>query len=223
MSVACRLCGSAACSEFARLDRLYWRCGACDLVFVDAQDLPSAGRELNEYRLHDNDVHDPGYRGFLGQLVDPVLHYIDMRGGCRRVRVLDFGSGPAPALQAMLVEADIATEVFDPFFAPDISRLRSPFDVITCTETVEHFHEPGRAFATLKSLLAPSGRLAIMTQLRPRDEAQFASWHYRRDITHVALYSLKTMTWIARQFGWLHTPHSARVHFFDDLQKKALP
>jgi hypothetical protein len=39
-----------------------------------------------------------------------------------------------------------------------------------------------------------------MTKL-VRDQAAFASWHYKNDPTHVCFYSEETWRWWARQHG----------------------
>jgi trans-aconitate methyltransferase len=39
--------------------------------------------------------------------------------------------------------------------------ISEQFDLVTCTEVLEHLHEPGRAVGELRGLCAPGGRVAI--------------------------------------------------------------
>ena len=103
----------------------------------------------------------------------------------------------------MLVEAGHEMHLFDPIFAPDEGAgvLSRTYDFVTCTETVEHFHNPRAEFRKLHALLCPGGWLAIMTNFQ-RDDSQFAQWHYRRDPTHVTFYRETTFRIIAAESGW---------------------
>jgi SAM-dependent methyltransferase len=214
--MTCPLCREPDCAEYARLDRLYWHCPTCDLVFVDPSMLPSASRERAEYALHDNRFDDPGYRDFLAQIANPLLERVPTTG----TKVLDYGCGPTPVLAEMLRDSGMEVSAYDPFFAPDGSLLERRYEVVTCTEVAEHFHDPAEEFERLATLLRPGGCLAVMTSLRPRKE-NFAGWHYRRDITHVVFYSERSMRWIASRHGWRYEQHSPRVHFFLNVREPA--
>ena len=115
------------------------------------------------------------------------------------MRGLDVGSGPGPTLSVMLAERGYPTAIWDPFFAPDPGPLEKTWDFVTCTETVEHFHEPSRDWERLFTLVRPGGWLAVMTELL--EEEPLESWWYARDPTHVALYRPKTLDWIADRWG----------------------
>ena len=46
------------------------------------------------------------------------------------------------------------------------------------------------------------------------DDAAFATWHYRRDPTHVVFYREETFSWLADHYGYhLKRPHP-NVAFF---------
>lgn len=193
----CPVCTGATTHCFVRVeDRDYWRCADCLATFLDPAQLPDAAAELAHYRLHRNDPDDPGYRGFLGRLAEPLLARL-LPGA----RGLDYGCGPGPALAAMLRDAGHPVAVYDPFFAPDERALRGHYDFITCTEAIEHFHRPVREFARLDALLAPGGWLGLMTEFQT-DDARFAGWHYRRDPTHVVFYREQTLRHLAARWGW---------------------
>jgi hypothetical protein len=114
---------------------------------------------------------------------------------------LDYGCGPGPALAAMLREAGHEVAFFDPFFRPDRAVLERQYDFVTCTETAEHFHRPADEFDRLMTLVRPGGWLAVMTCFQTND-APFATWHYRKDPTHVVFYREETLRILAARRGW---------------------
>ena len=196
-AVCCPLCRTPAAEHFLAADRRdYWRCGHCELRFLDPGQLPAQREELAHYRQHDNDPEDAGYRRFLSKLADPLLERL-----ASGLHGLDYGCGPGPALVLMLREAGHVMAAYDPFFRPDPEALQRTYDFITCTETAEHFHDPATEFDRLDALLRPGGWLAVMTCFQD-DDAAFAQWHYRRDPTHVVFYREATLRSIATLRGW---------------------
>ncbi len=193
----CPVCRSTEIASFQTVDQLrYATCRGCRAVFLDPVQRLDPARELERYRLHQNEVDDPAYRGFLRRLADPLLERLTPnREG------LDYGCGPGPALAAMLREAGHCMEVYDPFFMPDPAVLERTYDFITCTEVIEHFHRPAEEFVRLDRLLRPGGWLGIMTSFLAAD-ARFATWHYRRDPTHVVFYREETFRYLADRFAW---------------------
>jgi SAM-dependent methyltransferase len=195
-NIACPLC--AASDAVARLDvsdRRYFRCAECDLVFVHPDDRPGAQEEAARYLAHQNSRDDAGYVRFLRRLADPVC--ARMPAGSRG---LDVGCGPVPLLGELLTDASRPTVSYDPQFWPATDALGDRYDFVTCSEVVEHAHDPARLFAQLVGLLRPGGMLAVMTSLLV-DGTDFKTWWYRRDITHVCFYSEVTMRWIGRRWS----------------------
>lgn len=158
---------------------------------------PNPEAERQHYGTHRNDPDDPGYRSFLDRLASPLTARLPAGA-----RGLDYGSGPGPALAAMLEERGFATRIYDPFFAPDPEALEGRYHFITCTETAEHFFAPGAEFQRLDRLLHPGGWLGVMTEMLV-DDAAFPKWRYARDPTHVCFYRPRTMEWIAARHGWM--------------------
>lgn len=194
---SCPVCRAPATVPFVTAGgRDYWRCVRCEASFLDPSQRPTPEEERAHYRLHENDVDDPGYRRFLSKLADPILDRL--KPGCHG---LDYGCGPGPALAAMLSEAGHAVALYDPVFRPDAAALDSTYDFITCTETAEHFHDPAAEFERLDAMLRPGGWLGLMTCFQTEDD-RFATWHYRTDPTHVVFYRESTLRRVARRFGW---------------------
>ncbi|MBU2531886.1 MAG: class I SAM-dependent methyltransferase [Alphaproteobacteria bacterium] len=193
----CLLCASADVALFQYLEgRLYWRCGTCALTYLDPGQRLLPEDEFNHYLSHENDVDDPGYRRFLSRLSAPLLQRLPPGS-----RGIDYGCGPGPALAHMLREAGHHVALYDPFFVPDKAVLRVTYDFITCTEVAEHFHEPANEFARFDAMLRPGGLLGLMTSFQT-DDTRFATWHYRRDPSHVSFYKRDTLAFMADRMGW---------------------
>ncbi len=117
-------------------------------------------------------------------------------------KALDFGSGPEPVLATFLETSyNYDVDIYDLFFSPKKVYEGKKYDLITCTEVVEHLNNPLPFFKLFSSLLSPGGVLSIMTLLHPRDKEEFLSWYYIREDSHITFYSLKTLQYIASQTG----------------------
>lgn len=205
----CPLCYSNDTRLFESVAGIdYQRCHDCRLTWMHPQFLPTAEEEKEQYDRHDNRVDNYHYRKFLSRLTAPLQQ--ELSAGARG---LDFGCGQGPALAAMMDEAGFPTAIYDPIYFPETAPLEDRHDFITCTEVVEHLHEPRPVFEQLDAMLAGGGVLAVMTRWLTEDEA-FAGWRYRRDATHVCFYRIETLEWIARHFGWSVTFPARNVSFF---------
>ncbi len=201
-TATCFLCQDSALAVRTPQSPRYFHCPCCGMIFLSPENHLSPEGERTRYEQHQNDPSDIHYRQFLARLVDPLLDHL--KPGARG---LDYGSGPGPALIAMLREHGCDMRGFDPFFDPDASALETRYDFITCTEVIEHFHRPLQEFTRLSDLLLPNGTLAVMTETLT-DDTDFANWHYRRDPTHTCFYHARTFEWIADHFGYkLDRPH----------------
>ncbi len=194
----CPVCEHPRCQAFLTAgDRSYLRCTVCLSTFLHPEQRPGPDAELAEYQLHQNAEDDAQYRLFLRKLSDPLLQRLPPFS-----RGLDYGCGPGPALAALLRENGHTVALYNPFFHPDRSVLSATYGFITCTEVIEHFHQPAVEFRRLDALLAPGGWLALMTNFQT-DDTRFAGWHYRRDPTHVVFYREATLRWLAQHHGWV--------------------
>lgn len=210
MSIVCTLCQNTV-GEFAKdKQRRYFKCSECELIFADPRAKLAEKSEKEIYDLHQNDPTDEGYRRFLSLLTEPLLKRIPAG-----VKGLDFGCGPGPTLHLMLEEAGIRMALYDIFYYPDEAPLQRQYDVVTCTEVVEHFNAPATAWPTLVNLLGNNGWLAVMTSLFTRETPEaFLAWQYKNDPTHVSFYTPKTMRWLSQRFGLECEILSQRVIFF---------
>jgi hypothetical protein len=194
--IKCPLCKAAKKTTLFHRGkrRNYFQCLRCSLVFVDPDQFLSKKDEKAEYDLHLNLPDDTGYQNFLKRIIVPM-----QKGLEKGSSGLDFGSGPGPVLSEIFKKAGFPMALYDRFYAPDLKVFEKQYDFITATEVVEHLHDPGKELDRLWTCLKPGGRLGIMTKL-VMDKKAFASWHYKRDLTHVCFFSKTTFKWLAELF-----------------------
>jgi 2-polyprenyl-3-methyl-5-hydroxy-6-metoxy-1,4-benzoquinol methylase len=198
LSINCPVCEQAELLHFQAIkQQQYLRCPECQCTVLAPDCRLNAEQEKAIYQYHDNNPGDPGYRRFLVKVADPLLARIP-----RGAHGLDFGCGPGPALAGMLEEAGMVVALYDPFFHPQPDVLKQQYDFITCTEVLEHLYQPAAVLRQLDGLLKPGGLLAVMTCFQT-DDTRFASWHYRRDPTHVVFYKEETLGLIAKRHQWI--------------------
>ncbi|MCK7488035.1 MAG: class I SAM-dependent methyltransferase [Bacillus subtilis] len=168
--------------------------------------------EKERYLHHRNRIDDPEFVGYFERfLADSVVSLLHPE-----CKALDFGSGPEPVLAQLLkIKYDMDVAVYDPYFANDANVFEDTYDLITCTEVIEHLKNPVETFALFSRLLRNGGHLAIMTQFHPNDENDFLQWFYPRDITHIGFFAERTFAVLAERFHFalVSTNHFNTITF----------
>ncbi len=192
----CPLCESQKIVPFhSDKIRPYFQCNECKFVFVPSSHFPSKVAEKSVYDLHENSPDDPGYRKFLNKLCAPLSEKLEPNS-----RGIDYGCGPAPVLSSLFEERGFSCANYDPFFADNKSVLEKRYDFLSCSEAIEHFHNPKTEFEKFISLVKPNGWIGIMTQMVRSPEA-FKTWRYIADETHVGFFSVATFQWLANRYN----------------------
>lgn len=171
-------------------------CPECQLVFKNPENFLSDEEDVKRYSSHQNISTDQGYLDFLGKVVNPLKQFLP-----RKFSALDFGCGPGPTMPVLLEELGGSVENYDPIFFPDAHLLVPDiYDVVTCTEVVEHFKTPAKDWDILIDLVKEGGLLGVMTQLFSK-ETDYQKWWYKNDPTHIVFYQAHTMNWIAEKYN----------------------
>lgn len=211
----CRICGHNEVHDFAIKDRKYGKCVKCKSICTNPDSFALPDVQKSRYEMHENSLKDAGYRGFLEGFIKPVLEELRKAGessGKTDVlpsRILDYGSGPEPALCELMKSFSEEGEYlppgcdirgWDPFFAPATPFFENGADLVTCLEVAEHFETPLEDMKKLAAAVRSGGYAAIGTMLLT-EATSFPGWWYRSDITHVAFYTRDGLIQCAESAG----------------------
>lgn len=117
------------------------------------------------------------------------------------IRILDYGAGNG--MLSELLSGDVAVENFDAL-NPCFNRLpEGCFDLIFCSEVVEHIPEPHALMADWVRLLESRGAVVFSTTLQPDDITSLREdwWYLGPRNGHVSLYSSESLDLLCRQHG----------------------
>tara|TARA_B100002003_G_scaffold195859_1_gene185854 strand:- start:460 stop:1119 length:660 start_codon:yes stop_codon:yes gene_type:complete len=203
---ACPICDNGEKQAFfSDIERQYYRCSCCDLIFVPREYHLSESEERARYDSHNNDPNDLRYRNFFNQLLTPLLAILPGNS-----YGLDFGSGPGPTLSLMLEECGHKVDLYDKFYVQNEVVFENCYDFITATEVVEHLARPLKDLNLLAGILRKGGVLAIMTEI-VSPQLDFTNWYYKNDPSHVCFFSEKTFVYLANLLGLEIATLSERV------------
>jgi|AntRauTorcE11897_2_1112592.scaffolds.fasta_scaffold00001_524 hypothetical protein len=195
----CKICNSVTTPIINKKTNVkYHTCSYCEFTCKDEKHFVTKKEELTIYNFHNNFIYDPEYIAFFKKFINKaILPYAS-----NIIKGLDFGSGPQPVLAELLKrEYNYKMHIYDVFFAPEKVYENNKYDLVTCTEVVEHLKNPLEYFKIFKSLINNNGIIAVMTLLSPNNEKDFFDWWYIRDKTHISFFTLKTMQVIASKLG----------------------
>ena len=188
----CTLCDTPLTNH---VDKFYFACGTCGAYVKDQGYYVTHQQEKSRYEEHNNDVNDERYQNFTSPITDAILEkYTAAHLG------LDYGCGTAPVISKKLLDKGYQVKLFDPYFHPDEDYLNHQYDYIFSCEVFEHFHRPQQEIQKLLDLLKHNGLLLIMTHLYD-SSIDFKNWYYRKDDTHVFIYTRKTFEFIAARYN----------------------
>jgi hypothetical protein len=197
MFMLCPLCHSEVSQKLAhqQVPSDIFHCQTCDLIFKSSAIHLNWDEQKLRYDLHQNHIDNPGYVEFFEQLMKPLQPYLEAGRSA-----LDWGSGPGeePVLALLLRRENLQVDLYDPIYQPQFKQ--SLYDVITSTEALEHFQNPGDSLNDILSHLKSGGVFAGLTQFHQGPE-KLRNWWYVKDPTHVVFYSETTFRWIAQKWN----------------------
>jgi 2-polyprenyl-3-methyl-5-hydroxy-6-metoxy-1,4-benzoquinol methylase len=202
----CKICSHDVRTIYDRqFDVNYYYCTNCRFLFMEEEKILPPEQEQKRYLHHTNTLEDSGYvntlKTFINKSITPFQQNIKT--------ALDFGSGPGPVLSQLLREMEYEVDIYDIYFDPEKVYLNKTYDLITCTEVLEHLKDPLETMRMLKDHLNPGGILAVMTLFHPVYELSaapdqlpcekvFKDWWYRRDPTHISFFRPETFYYVAK-------------------------
>lgn len=185
----CPLCQSPETGAYSRDKfRSFLLCQACGLIFVPRAELITRDHEKLRYEDHQNSEDDEGYQLYLTKTASALGEKLPSSA-----RGLDFGCGRTKILAEKLASLGHEVDSYDVFFHRDETIWEKKYDFIVLSEVIEHLREPRKEMERLSGLLYPQGRLFIKTKFAPQSLKDFETWFYKRDITHVQFFGLRSM------------------------------
>lgn len=215
----CLACESAAADYLGDKNGFHiWKCVRCRLLFVNP--MPTETEIVEFYSQHPrNDKYrrkaDGKYRSARWRLLR-VKHRVPGR------RFLDIGCSIGAAVAAARAAGFDATGIdLDPqsiqfardqysgcrflqTTAADLTRAGEKFDLIFCTEVIEHVVDPQAFVDDLRALLNPGGIVWLTTPhaTHVRNPRDILSWASLKPPEHVVLFGRKSMAALFERRGF---------------------
>lgn len=245
----CKICGGAApvfacvdfekhCNKqlveerFADTPVKYFRCVRCHFIFTPFLDDHSTADLVARVYNEDYIKFDPLYpvirprmnAGFLRSIVE------EARLSPGPVRILDYGAGNG--MLSQILEETLPVENYDAL-NPAFDRLpEGQFDLLFCSEVVEHIPEPHRLMADWERLLNAQGAVLFSTMTQPDDVASLRGdwWYLGPRNGHVSLYSRYSLDLLCQRHDLFYAPIDEQWHLaardpdhgFDLIRVKAV-
>ncbi len=225
-----RSCGDADGPVFSPDGRVvdYARCTRCGMVltaFFDGYTPEDLRREIYN---DDYARADPLYASVRPAANAALLRAV-LRDACdwtHRPSLLDWGAGSGAMVAAL---GDVADAVgWDPF-SHDAPLPDRAFDLVFCSEVLEHVLHPREALASIAARVRPGGFALMSTALVPPHIPAESWWYLAPRNGHITLYTPEALTRACGDAGLRYAPLSAEWHLAerrdapcDALRREAL-
>jgi hypothetical protein len=217
-------CGGFYCFGPSGVAVHYHRCNECGFLFTPFFDNWTSEDFRRFIYNADYTLVDPDYvsirpisvAGQLARLLD----------GHQDARILDYGAGRGVFAERMAALGFRRVESYDPFSIP--TRPRGRFDIITCTEVIEHIPSPLAAFEDMQSLLMDQSCIILGETLQPPDICTVRGnwWYVAPRNGHVSTFADRTLFAATSRLGLifhrgagLHLFHTAELGRLADVAR----
>lgn len=192
----CKLCESYGVEEFCKdKNRTYYRCSDCELIFVPEIYYLDIANEKARYDLHNNSIYNEGYVKYLTEVIEVGKAIIR-----RNESILDFGAGKEAVLTTIFKKHGYNCTAYDPLYNHSDQVENRSFGLLIACEVVEHIRCIQKEIIFMNKLLKPISKVLIRTQLYPSPD-KFLKWWYIQDLTHINLFTTKTIIKLADLLG----------------------
>jgi hypothetical protein len=213
-SVACKICQHAApffdvvdfnkCAGFyafgpAEVPVPYHRCDECGFLFTPFFDDWTESDFRRFIYNADYILVDPEYEAARPVMV--AEHLAQFLDGQQNARILDYGAGTGQFAKRMSELGFSHVESYDPFSIPNKPSGR--FDIVTCTEVIEHIPSPSTALQDMRSFLADQACIILGETLQPIDIDTIRGnwWYVAPRNGHVSTFADRTLAILAERMG----------------------
>ena len=214
----CAVCQSEGTSVlFVKKGIDYSECRACGFRFSSPAVNPNLANTLDDY--------EAAYLQYLApepadqSNFDALRAWMEQRFSLAGARLLDVGAGSGKLVRHLRASGvageglEPSRALFDRFLAGDSAftcdvlgsyglSVRTPFDVITAFDVIEHVAEPSEFLGDVAALLRPGGALFLSTpDVGSLPARAFGRWWHFYYPYHLSYFSPKTIAVAARRHG----------------------
>jgi SAM-dependent methyltransferase len=165
----------------------YQKCESCDFIFTAQFDKWDHGAFSKFIYNREYALVDGGYKDVRPKKT--AERFASILPTAVNTRVLDFGSGNGLFENELKARGFTNVESYDPFSQPNPPT--GTFDIIVCTEVLEHSPSPRETLASIERYLAPDGVIVFTTAIQPPeiDSLRAGWWYIAPRNGHVSIYS----------------------------------
>ena len=177
----------------------YHRCEECGFLFTPFFD-DWTDEDFRRFIYNtDYGLVDPEYEGT--RPIRVADHLAQFLAGREDAGILDYGAGGGLFAKRLTELGFQHVESYDPFSMP--ARPSGRFDIITCTEVIEHVPFPSVALDDMLSLLAVHGCIILGETLQPPDIGMIRGnwWYVAPRNGHMSTFAGRTLAMMAERSG----------------------
>ena len=215
-ALRCKICGQTAlffdvvdfnkCAAFyyfgpSGVPVSYHRCDQCGFLFTAFFD-DWCEDDFRRFIYNDDyRLVDPEYEGIRPRLV--ANHLAQFLISEKGARILDYGAGSGHFAVRMAELGFRYVASYDPFAMP--APPEGKFDIITCTEVIEHVPFPLASLEAMRSLLNEDGCIILGETLQPPDIGTLRGnwWYVAPRNGHISTFADRTLAAIAERLGMI--------------------
>jgi 2-polyprenyl-3-methyl-5-hydroxy-6-metoxy-1,4-benzoquinol methylase len=129
--------------------------------------------------------------------------------------ILDYGCGRGFWVDKLNKEGFKHIYGHDPYYRPDPEVLRDKYDLVTCTEVIEHDYDIVETFKKFSAMLYLGGALLVSTDVTDEMEKVSENYYTCPRVGHVMLYAKETLAYLANQAGFslIHLSRMSSMQF----------
>lgn len=182
------ICGSIKCLDCSFV--------CCDMRFDDDEMMRLYRNYRDEAYISLRETYEPGYRKLNEELEGKIVNYFDKieafilkSAPAKPRRVLDWGGNNGvntPFKDAEIDIYDIADK--PPMFGKLVVQPEPPYDLIVCSNVLEHVSYPGRVLNEIRAYMDKDSVLYIEV---PKENREYLTWH--EHINRFSDLSMKTL------------------------------
>lgn len=116
--------------------------------------------------------------------------------------ILDYGCGRGFWVNKLNEEGFKNIYGYDPYYRPNAEALQNKYDLITCTEVIEHDYDIVKTFNKFNAMLHVGGVLLVSTDVTDEMDEVSENYYTCPRVGHVMLYAKETLAYLANQTGF---------------------